>query len=66
MQTTQHKNTRCRVYLHPTACTSPSAVERIQLRTGLLVIINLGYHALAQRPTHGESKDLSTWGGDAA
>jgi len=38
MQTTQHFNTRCPVYLHPAACSSRAAVEAIQCRTGLLVI----------------------------
>ncbi|QZA96236.1 hypothetical protein K3369_21110 [Pseudomonas mandelii] len=38
MQTTQHSNTRCPVYLHPAACSSRAAVEAIQRRTGLLVI----------------------------
>lgn len=38
MQTTQHSNTRCPVYLHPSACSSRAAVEAIQRKTGLLVI----------------------------
>ncbi|KAF2395423.1 hypothetical protein [Pseudomonas frederiksbergensis] len=38
MQTTQHNNRRCPVYLHPAACSSRAAVEAIQRRTGLLVI----------------------------
>ncbi len=42
MQTTQHINTRCPVYLHPAVTTNPEAVERIQRSTGLLVIVNLG------------------------
>lgn len=37
MQTTQHNNTRCLVYLHPAACSSRAAVEDFQHRTGLLV-----------------------------
>jgi hypothetical protein len=38
MQTTQHSNTRCPVYLHPSACSSRASVEAIQRNTGLLVI----------------------------
>ena len=42
MNLTQHIPTRCPVYLHPSACTSPAAVEAIQRKTGLLVIIGTG------------------------
>ncbi|RIJ12053.1 hypothetical protein DXT77_05865 [Pseudomonas sp. 91RF] len=38
MQTSQHRNTRCPVYLHPSLCTSRGAVEDLQRRTGLLAI----------------------------
>lgn len=61
--TTQHSNTRCPVYLHPAACTSPAAVEAIQRQTGLLVIIN------GQRSTITVPKpacDFGPFGGDAA
>ena len=63
MQTTQHSNTRCPVYLHPSACSSPAAVEAIQHRTGLLVITNPKGRAEAVQPA-----DTNTWrfGGDAA
>ncbi|WP_426177729.1 hypothetical protein [Pseudomonas sp. TWRC1-2] len=66
MQTTQHSNTRCPVYLHPAAATSPAAVERIQRNTGLLVIVNLGRATIAPAPTATASDDLGPWGGDAA
>ena len=66
MQTTQHSPTRCPVYLHPAACTSPKAVEAIQNRTGLLVIVNTGRTA-PTLPTRSISADESgPWGGDAA
>ena len=65
MQTTQHSNTRCPVYLHP-AATSPAAVERIQRSTGLLVIVNLGRATMAPGPTATAGDDLGPWGGDAA
>jgi len=65
MQTTQHSTTRCRVYLHPTACTSPKAVEAIQKRIGVLVIIP----ALRQPElvhTTPAADDFGPFGGDAA
>ncbi|WP_339540613.1 hypothetical protein [Pseudomonas sp. RA_5y_Pfl1_P24] len=64
MRTTQHSNTRCPVYLHPAAATSPAAVERIQRSTGLLFIVNLGRATIAPAAT--ASDDLGPWGGDAA
>ncbi len=66
MQTTQHSTTRCPVYLHPAAATSPAAVERIQRSTGLLVIVNLGRAAITPAPATIGSDDQGTWGGDAA
>jgi len=66
MQTTQHSNTRCPVYLHPAAATSPAAVERIQRSTGLLVIVNLGRATIARAPAVVASDDQGPWGGDAA
>jgi len=66
MQTTQHSPTRCPVYLHPAATTCPAAVEAIQQRTGLLVIINIGRPATAL-PVHPVvTDDIGPWGGDAA
>ncbi|MBY8971856.1 hypothetical protein J1G33_15750 [Pseudomonas sp. P867] len=66
MQTTQHSNTRCPVYLHPAAATSPAAVERIQRSTGLLVIVNLGRATVAPPPVAVASDDQGPWGGNAA
>lgn len=67
MQTTQHSSTRCPVYLHPTACTSPAAVEAIQRDTGLLVITNLNSRPIAAQPAHPVASDnFGPWGGDAA
>ena len=66
MQTTQHSKTRCPVYLHPAACTNPTTVERIQQRTGLLVIINLNRALIAPRPAPATSEGIDPWGGDAA
>ncbi len=65
MQTTQHNNTRCPVYLHPAAANSPAAVERIQRSTGLLVIVNLGRATIAPAPAAAPN-DQGPWGGDAA
>ncbi|WP_025856651.1 hypothetical protein [Pseudomonas sp. CHM02] len=66
MQTTQHSNPRCPVYLHPAAATSPAAVERIQRNTGLLVIVNLGRATIAPAPAAIAIDDQGPWGGDAA
>lgn len=66
MQTTQHSNTRCPVFLHPAAATSPAAVERIQRSTGLLVIVNLGRATITPGPARVATDDLGPWGGDAA
>jgi len=68
MQATQHSNTRCPVYLHPSACSSRVAVEAIQLRTGLLVITNPKGRTATIKPANIAATDDSTWpfGGDAA
>ncbi|MBH8610514.1 hypothetical protein I4N56_005845 [Pseudomonas mohnii] len=68
MQTTQHSNTRCPVYLHPSACSSRAAVEAIQRRTGLLVITSPKGHTEAIKPLNTAAADDSSWpfGGDAA
>ncbi|MDR6580147.1 hypothetical protein [Pseudomonas extremaustralis] len=66
MQTTQHSNTRCPVYLHPAAATSPAAVERIQRSIGLLVIVNLGRATIAPAPAAVTNDDQGPRGGDAA
>ena len=66
MQTTQHSNTRCPVYLHPAAITNPAAVEAIQKRTGLLVIINIGRPAIALPARPDATGETDPWGGDAA
>jgi hypothetical protein len=66
MQTTQHSNPRCPVYLHPAAATSPAAVERIQRNTGLLVIVNLGRVTMEHAPAIVIADDHAPWGGDAA
>lgn len=65
LTTTQHSTTRCPVYLHPAACTSPAAVDAIQRQTGLLVIITPGRRA----PTAAEQPAAfkpGPFGGDAA
>ncbi|PIB50490.1 hypothetical protein AOA57_08695 [Pseudomonas sp. 2588-5] len=66
MNITQHSNTRCPVYLHPAAATSPAAVERIQRNTGLLVIVNLGRATIAPAPAAVTNDGQGPWGGDAA
>ncbi|MFK3790952.1 hypothetical protein ACI2KO_11925 [Pseudomonas piscis] len=58
--TTQHSPTRCPVYLHPAACTSPEAIAEIQRQTGLLVI------ATTRRIATAKPVDLGPFGGDAA
>jgi len=68
MQTPQHSNTRCPVYLHPSACSSRAAVKAIQRRTGLLVITNPKGRTEAIKPFNTAAADDSSWpfGGDAA
>jgi hypothetical protein len=68
MQTTQHSNTRCPVYLHPAACSSRAAVEAIQRRTGLLVITTPKGHTEAIQAFNTPAADdsHSPFGGDAA
>ena len=65
LTTIQHSSTRCPVYLHPAACTSPAAVDAIQRQTGLLVIITPGHRAptAAAQP---EDNAFGPFGGDAA
>ncbi|WP_085715665.1 hypothetical protein [Pseudomonas sp. B28(2017)] len=68
MQTTQHSNTCCPVYLHPAACSSRAAVEEIQRRTGLLVITTPKGRSAAIKPaeTATIADDTRPFGGDAA
>lgn len=66
MQTTQHRNTRCPVYLHPAAITNPAAVDAIQKRTGLLVIVNIGRPAAALPARSVATSETGPCGGDAA
>lgn len=68
MQTSQHSNTRCPVYLHPAACSSRAAVEAIQRRTGLLVITSPKGRTEAIKPLNTVAADDSSspLGGDAA
>ncbi|MNR43755.1 hypothetical protein D3C85_1624130 [compost metagenome] len=68
MQPTEHSNTRCPAYLHPSACSSPATVETIQNRTGLLVITNSKGRTEAVQTGDTAATDHSTWpfGGDAA
>jgi hypothetical protein len=68
MQTTQHSQTRCPVYLHPSACRSRAAVEAIQHRTGMLVITTPKGRIKAVQPAGTAAADTTTWpfGGDAA
>lgn len=63
--TTQHSPTRCPVYLHPAACTSPAAVEAIQQRTGLLVIITPDRRT-AKAAAQPAAFEPGPFGGDAA
>jgi hypothetical protein len=66
MQTTQHSNTRCPVYLHPSACSSRAAVEAIQRRTGLLVITTPKGRTAAIESTSTAADSSRPYGGDAA
>ena len=67
MRTTQHSDTRCPVYLHPSACSSRAAVEAIQRQTGLLVITTSKGRTAAAEPTGTAAVESSLpFGGDAA
>lgn len=62
---TQHITSRCPVYLHPAACTSPAAVEAIQKHTGLLVIVTPGARLVSAKAVTALT-DPAPFGGDAA
>lgn len=55
--------TRCPVYLHPTAASSPATIARTQRRTGLRVIGSGSRNVATLRPF---AADLGPFGGDAA
>lgn len=64
MHTPRNKpTTRCPVYLHPAAASSPAIIARIQRRTGLRVIVGGSRNAATLRPF---PADLGPFGGDAA
>jgi len=65
MPNAQHRTTRCPVYLHPAACTSPATVEAIQKHTGLLVIVTPGARLVSAKAVTA-TVDLGPFGGDAA
>ncbi|MCP1646971.1 hypothetical protein [Pseudomonas nitroreducens] len=66
MQTAQHANKApCLVLLHPAAATSRAAVEAIQAKTGLLVIVTTSRCARLAKPNHSDETDLGPWGGAA-
>lgn len=65
MATTQH-TPRCPVYLHPAAATNRAAVEAIQQRTGLLVIISSSHRSAKLHAAPNTSTEVDPWGGDAA
>ena len=66
LTTTQRTAPRCPVYLHPKAAISPATVERLQRRTGLLVIVNRGRATIDCPPAIVIADNQGPWGGDAA
>lgn len=62
---TQHSKTRCQVYLHPTAVTSPAAVQAVQQATGQLIALEGGRPRL-KRSTPPVSDDFGPWDGGSA
>ncbi|EGH42794.1 hypothetical protein [Pseudomonas syringae] len=64
MQTTQ-RNTRCPVYLHPTAASNRESIATIQRQTGLLLIIQPKSSTAKAAPVPAVD-DFGPWGGDAA
>lgn len=66
MQTAQHANKApCLVLLHPAAATSRAAVEAIQAKTGLLVIVTTSRCARLTKPITVEQTETGPWGGAA-
>jgi hypothetical protein len=66
MQTAQHANKApCLVLLHPAAATSRAAVEAIQAKTGLLVIVTTSRCARLAKPIAAEQAETGPWGGAA-
>jgi hypothetical protein len=68
MQITQQSDTRYPIYLPPSACSSSTAVDDLQLRTGLLVDSNPKGRAAAIRPVISANASEATAGrlGDEA
>ncbi|WP_414920558.1 hypothetical protein [Pseudomonas sp. IT-P218] len=68
MKSKQHSSTCCPVYLHPSACSSPAAVEAIERKTGLLVITSPKGRIEAVKSLGNVAVDISSrpFGGDAA
>lgn len=64
MQTTQHSNTRCPIYLPPFARSNPAGIEAIQHRTDT----NPKGRTKAVQPVVTVAADVSIWpfGGDSA
>lgn len=63
MNDTQHRST-CQVLLHPAVCQNPFAINAVQQRTGLLLIVTSKGRAKALPRTAFESN--GPFGGDAA
>lgn len=55
--------TRCPVYLHPAAASSPATIARIQRRTGLRVMVGSHRQSATLHPWASDSRPS---GGDAA
>lgn len=64
MLTTQ-RNTRCPVYLHPSAASNRESIATIQRQTGLLLIIPPKSSAVKAAAVKAVD-DFGPWGGDAA
>lgn len=43
----KHHHSTCKVYLHPSTCSRPAAVDAFQRRTGLQIIVSPNGHAQA-------------------
>lgn len=61
---TARTNTRCPVYLHPTAATNPNTVRSIQQATGQLIVLTSGRPQLKQPANTFDG--FGPFGGDAA
>lgn len=58
----------CRIYLHPTAASSPEKIQAVIARTGLAIVIGGNSRAAAIKPAinpNSDQDDFGPWDGAA-